>query len=67
MTKLLTEKEVALMLGCTPAKLQKQRQQGRGLRFSRLGRHIRYRLSDIEEHLEQNTYSSTSEYGGRHA
>lgn len=62
MTKLLTEKEVALMLGCTCAKLQKLRQQGRGLKFIRIGRHIRYQLSDIEEHLAKNTYSSTSEY-----
>jgi len=62
MIKLLTEQQVALILGCTPAKLQKQRQQGRGLNYIRSGRHIRYRLSDIEEHLAENTYSSTSEY-----
>ena len=54
----LTETEVAEMLRCTKAALRKWRREGRGPRFIRVGRLIRYRLADVEEFLESNASSS---------
>ncbi len=52
--QILTETEVAEILRCTKAALRRWRREGRGPRFIRVGRLIRYRLSDVEEFLEKN-------------
>jgi len=63
----LTETEVAEMLRCTKAALRKWRREGRGPRFIRVGRLVRYRLADVEEFLESNASSSraASNAGGQ--
>ncbi len=56
--QILNETEVAEMLRCTKAALRRWRREGRGPRFIRVGRLIRYRLADVEEFLESNASSS---------
>jgi predicted DNA-binding transcriptional regulator AlpA len=53
--QLMTEDETAITLKCTRAALRRWRRERRGPRFVKLGRLIRYRLSDIEAFVEQNT------------
>ncbi len=64
MSKLLNEKQVAHFLGCSVFKLQKDRSKGGPLRFIKIGASVKYRLSDLEEYLQSQTFNSTSEYGG---
>ncbi len=52
---LLNEGEVAQLLQCTKSALRRWRREGRGPRFVRLGRLIRYSPSDLEEFIEQNS------------
>ncbi len=63
---LLNEQELSSVLNISIHTLQKQRRQGRGIRFTRIGRCIRYASKDILEYLEQNNFRSTSEYGGHY-
>ena len=56
--QILNETEVAEMLRCTKAALRRWRREGRGPRFIRVGRLIRYRMPDVEEFLESNASSS---------
>jgi predicted DNA-binding transcriptional regulator AlpA len=51
--KLLTEKEVSSMLSVSLKKLQGDRMLRKGLPYVKLGRSVRYVLSDIKTHLEQ--------------
>mgnify|MGYP000158358765 CR=1 FL=1 len=60
--KLITAKEVASMLGCSIHKLQKDRRQGSEIPYLKVGRSVRYRLSDIEAYLEKQRFTSTSQY-----
>jgi len=53
--KLLTEEELAKLWRVTPSLLQKMRHEGRGPRFVRIGRLVRYRLSDLTRYLEENS------------
>jgi hypothetical protein len=41
----------AQIIGCAPRTLPNWRAQGRGPRFIRVGRLIRYRIADLEEYL----------------
>jgi len=59
---LLDEKQAARILGVTPRALQAWRHRGGGPDFCRLGRRIRYRLTDIKVWIATNTHQSTSEY-----
>ena len=60
-----TEKEVSHILNISVHTLQKHRRQGIGLKYHKFGRCIRYAAKDILEYLDQNSFRSTSEYGGR--
>ncbi len=60
----LTETELAHILDVSVHTLQKQRRQGRGIKFIRIGRCVRYASSDVLEFIEQNKFGSTSEYYG---
>ena len=52
-TKWLTEKAAAAHLQCAPITLAKDRcQKTLGIPFYKLGRHIRYKLSDLDTWLE---------------
>jgi len=53
--QLLSEKEAATKLCCTPAALRRWRRERRGPKFVTLGRLIRYRESDLESFVEANT------------
>ena len=56
----LTESEAAIRLGLKVATLRAWRHQGRGPAFVRLGRAIRYLVSDIDELLRANRHSGDS-------
>ncbi len=62
---LLTEAELSHVLNVSVHTLQKQRRQGRGIKYCRVGRCVRYASQSVLEYLEQNSFCSTSEYGGR--
>jgi predicted DNA-binding transcriptional regulator AlpA len=53
--KLLTEKEAALVLGVSVYTLQKWRLRRVGPRYVKLGRAIRYRMSDLLDFISGNT------------
>lgn len=53
--RLITEKELAELLGMSPAVVARKRRNGMGPRFTRpYGGDIRYRREDVDEWLEQN-------------
>ncbi len=60
--RLITEKEVARLLSLGVSTIQQDRLTGRlGLPFVRLGRSVRYRLSEIENFLRNiPSFTSTS-------
>jgi len=57
MMELLTEGEVATVLQCTKSALRRWRREGRGPRYVRVGRLIRYRQPDLELFIEKNAVS----------
>jgi len=61
---LLNETKAAQLLGCSIHKLQKDRRIGSPIPYIKVGRSVKYRLSDIEAYLEKQRFTSTSEYGG---
>jgi len=61
MEPLLDQHEAALLLGISARTLERYRVAGTGPRFSRIGRLVRYRQSDIAEYIEQHLHASTSE------
>ena len=42
-----TEKQVALMIGCSLSKLRSDRHKCRGISYSKNGKSVRYALSDV--------------------
>jgi predicted DNA-binding transcriptional regulator AlpA len=52
---LIDEAALAVRLGVSRSTLQSWRYSGRGPRFIKLGRMIRYRVSDVEAYLTANT------------
>ncbi|MGJ0393308.1 MAG: helix-turn-helix transcriptional regulator [Methylocystis sp.] len=65
---LLDEKEVSAITGRAPATLQKDRVNGRGIPFVRIGRLVRYRKSDVTRYIaELPTFLSTAEADQREA
>lgn len=64
--KLLTSDEVANMIGKSPAWLARQRWQGGGIPYRKIGRHVRYQQSVVLEWLnDQPSLSSTSQSANR--
>ena len=61
----LTPDDAAQLLHRSVRSLERDRQQGVGPRFVKLGRHVRYRLDDIEAWACANTVQSTAEAQGR--
>ncbi len=63
MPQLLTENDAADVLGVSPRTLANWRSRGGGPHFVRLnGKAIRYRASDLDDFIEKNIQSHTSEY-----
>ncbi len=58
---LYTEKDLAKLLQLSVKCLQAQRYRGDGIPFIKINRAVRYRGSDIEEYLSQNTVTSTAQ------
>ncbi len=69
---LFAQKPVALVRDCSESLLERERWEGTGPRFLKIGRQVRYRKSDVMEWLNaQPCCASTSEYAdalpGSHA
>jgi excisionase family DNA binding protein len=60
----MTEKRAAKLVGFSPRTLQKWRIEGRGPRFVKCGRSVRYRWQDLQEWMQENLRRSTSDPGG---
>lgn len=60
---LLCEKQLANRWAVSLKKIQKDRYTGGGVEFIRLGRAIRYRLSDVIAYEEANRFHHTSQGG----
>ena len=56
-----TPAQLAQLLGVSLRKLERDRQQGIGIAFSKFGRRILYRRSDVQAYLAGHSYSSTAE------
>ena len=54
--ELYTTKQVAKVLGFAPKTLSNQRILGTGLPFIKIGNAVRYKSSDIETYIEENTH-----------
>ena len=52
---LLTEKEVQELYKLNVKTLQRERFNGSGIPYIKLGRRVRYKVSDINAYLEKNT------------
>jgi excisionase family DNA binding protein len=59
--RFVDDREAAAILGLSRTYLRQLRVKGGGCRFSRFGRAIRYRLSDIYAWAEEKTALSTSQ------
>lgn len=59
----LTAAEVGVKVRKSEAALAQWRYLGRGPKFIKLGRNIRYRASDVEAWLDQRTVQRTGEPG----
>jgi len=59
-TRALTEREVAELLGLSVATLRAWRHRGKGPRFLRLGRSVRYLPSDVADFVRASAVDTTS-------
>ena len=60
-TKALTERQVAEQLGLSVATLRAWRHRGKGPRFLRLGRSVRYLPADVDEFVRASTVDAQSD------
>ena len=51
---LFTEEKVAQILSCTKSALRRWRREGRGPRFVKIGRLVRYRQEDVEDFINES-------------
>ena len=58
--RLVNEREAARLVGFSVAALIKWRREGRGPRYIRVGRSIRYRVSDLVEWIQRHTVGQSS-------
>jgi predicted DNA-binding transcriptional regulator AlpA len=59
--KLLNNQQTAELLGLRANTLEIWRLQGKGPRFRKVGRNVRYVETDVLDWLDAQTYTSTSE------
>ncbi|PFW99803.1 helix-turn-helix transcriptional regulator [Nocardia farcinica] len=52
-------KAIAEFLGTTPQQLAQYRYLGKGPKFVKVGKRVRYRWADVEAWLDENTRAST--------
>jgi excisionase family DNA binding protein len=60
-TTALTERQVAEQLGLSVATLRAWRHRGKGPRFLRLGRSVRYLASDVDEFVRVSAVDTQSD------
>lgn len=60
-SKLLTPKEVANILGLNQASLRNWRWKGSGPVFIKVGHLVRYKQSDVNKFIEEQSRTSTSD------
>ena len=58
---LLDQNRLAKLLSCSARTLERQRLEGTGIPFCRVGRLVRYRLVDVRQYLEAQRRTSTSD------
>ena len=58
---LLDQIRLAELLGCSARTLERQRLEGTGIPFVRVGRLVRYRLVDVHQYLERQRRTSTGD------
>jgi len=63
MTELLTERQAAALLHLSVKSLQGWRSRGGGPRYHKLGRCVRYAVSDLDAFLREAVRRSTSDRG----
>jgi predicted DNA-binding transcriptional regulator AlpA len=54
MDRLLSQKEVARLIGMSEAWLERRRWAGGGIPYLKCGRAVRYRRDDVVKYLEDN-------------
>ena len=52
---LLTEDEVSKLFNINKHTLQRERFNGTGIPYVKLGRRVRYKVEDIQKYIERNT------------
>lgn len=52
---LLTEDEVSKLFNINKHTLQRERFNGTGIPYVKLGRRVRYKIEDIQKYIERNT------------
>ncbi len=57
----LTQEKLAARLDLSQRTLERMRNAGSGPRFAKTGKKILYRLQDVEDWLEERSFSSTAE------
>ncbi len=57
----LTTPQAARYLNFEETTLEQWRWNGRGPRFVKIGRHVRYRLSDLDAFIQERVFASTTE------
>lgn len=62
-TRLVTPAELADYLGTSTQRLARDRVNGTGPRYIRAGRTVRYRWSDVQAWLDENTRERTTGEG----
>ena len=60
---LLSTKEIAKYLGLDPKSLANSRYTGTGVKipYIKLGKVVRYKQSEVDKYLEENTFNHTGE------
>ncbi len=60
-TTFLTQNEAAELLRLSPRTLERHRVAGTGPKFTKLGRRVVYRVSELETWATERTFASTAE------
>jgi predicted DNA-binding transcriptional regulator AlpA len=50
----LTEKQVSILIGLSLSTLQKNRHKRKGIKYTKIGRSVRYALSDVIEYMNSH-------------
>ncbi len=62
MTKLVNAEDAAIFLNLSASTLAKMRLSGKSPKYIKMGRRVAYRITDLEDWIEAQSFRSTSEY-----